>query len=342
LKSPAKSTGGFVDLTEIVVIAGDGGNGCVSFRREKYVPKGGPNGGDGGRGGDVVVRTDQHLSTLIDYRYRKTIRADRGQHGRGKDQHGRNGKDAVVRVPTGTVILDAATGEVLFDLGAEGEAIVARGGRGGRGNAAFATSTNRAPRRFEEGGKGEKRRIILELKVIADIGIVGQPNVGKSTLLRRLTRARPKVAAYPFTTLHPNLGVLVHGDTGIVLADIPGLIEGAHAGKGLGHEFLRHIERTKVILFLLEAKAGPLPEQLKSLQHELSLHGAGLSGRPFLVAVNKVDLLSRKDLDRLRHDESALPVSALTGYGLRRLVQRLVGLVDSTEKEGADGKGKGS
>jgi GTP-binding protein len=342
LKSPAKSTGGFVDLTEIVVIAGDGGNGCVSFRREKYVPRGGPNGGDGGRGGDVVVRTDQHLSTLIDYRYRKTIRADRGQHGRGKDQHGRNGKDVVVRVPPGTVILDAAIGEVLFDLGAEGEAIVARGGRGGRGNAAFATSTNRAPRRFEEGGKGEKRRIILELKVIADIGIVGQPNVGKSTLLRRLTRARPKVAAYPFTTLHPNLGVLVYGDTGIVLADIPGLIEGAHAGKGLGHEFLRHIERTRVILFLLEAAASPLPEQLESLQHELSLHGAGLSGRPFLVAVNKVDLLSRKDLDRLRHDKSALPVSALTGYGLRRLVQRLVGLVDSTEKEGADGKGKGS
>jgi GTP-binding protein len=340
LRNPAKSTGGFVDLTEIVVIAGDGGNGCVSFRREKYVPKGGPNGGDGGRGGDVVVRTDPHLSTLIDYRYRRTVKAGRGEHGRGKDQHGRNGKDAVVRVPAGTVIRDAASGDLLFDLGAEGEVTVARGGRGGRGNAAFATSTNRAPRRFEEGAKGEKRRIVLELKVIADVGIVGQPNVGKSTLLRQLTKARPRVAAYPFTTLRPNLGVLVYGDTGIVLADIPGLIEGAHAGKGLGHEFLRHIERTKVILFLLEVAAGPLAEQLETLRHELSLHGGGLADRPFLVVVNKVDLVSRRDLDLIRHDGFALPVSALTGYGLRRLVQHIIKLVDSTKKEGADGKGK--
>jgi GTP-binding protein len=332
----------FVDLVKILVAAGDGGNGCVSFRREKFVPKGGPNGGDGGDGGDVIVRTDPHLSTLIDYRYRRSVKAGRGQHGRGKDQHGRNGKHVELRVPPGTVIRDAATGDTIADLGGEGEVVVARGGKGGRGNAAFATPTDRAPRRSEEGGRGERRRIILELKIIADVGLVGQPNVGKSTLLGRLTGANPRIGAYPFTTLAPNLGVLTHGDAAVIIADIPGLIKGAHAGKGLGHDFLRHIERTEVIVFMLEAIGGSVQDQLGILRSELVLHDARLADRPFLVVINKVDLLAKSEIDRIKREGFAIPISAVTGYGLRHLVKQIVGMVDSIKKEGADGRGKRS
>ena len=342
MKARAKSSKRFVDYVEIVVIGGDGGSGCVSFRREKFVPRGGPDGGDGGDGGAVVIRTDPHLSTLIDYRYRRVIRAGRGAHGKGKDQHGRNGKGAVIRVPLGTVVRDAATDEILFDLAHEREVIVAHGGRGGRGNAAFATSVRRAPRKHEEGGKGEKRRVILELKVIADVGIVGQPNVGKSTLLSKITRARPRIGAYPFTTLAPNLGVISHGDAAVVLADIPGLIEGAHDGRGLGHDFLRHIERTRVILFMIEALGDSYDIQIETVRNELALHDAGLVEKPCLVVVNKVDLLGAEDLDRLEEDESVIPVSALTGYGLTGLVQAVIQLVETTHEEEDDGKGKGS
>jgi GTP-binding protein len=314
----------------------------VSFRREKYVPKGGPDGGDGGRGGDVIVRGDDHLNTLIDYRYRKVIRATRGQHGKGKDQHGRDGKDAVIRVPRGTVLRDATTGDVLYDLADTPEVVIARGGAGGRGNAAFATSVNRAPRKREEGKSGETRRIVLELKVIADIGIVGQPNVGKSTLLSRLTKARPKIGSYPFTTLRPHLGVLVLGGRQVVLADIPGLIEGAYTGKGLGHDFLRHIERTKAIVFMLDATGVALKDQLETLRSELSLHDTRLAARPHLVAVNKVDLLSRGALKALKQEGFAVAISALTGYGLRRLARDIVDVVERTEREGCDGRGKKS
>jgi GTP-binding protein len=342
LKARTKSPKRFVDFAEIVVVGGAGGNGCMSFRREKFVPKGGPDGGDGGDGGAVIIRADPHLSTLIDYRYRKVIRAARGAHGKGKDQHGRNGKDAVVRVPLGTVIRDAATDEVLFDLARESEVVIAHGGRGGRGNAAFATPTDRAPRRCEEGARGESRRIVLELKVIADVGIVGQPNVGKSTLLSKITKARPKIAAYPFTTLAPNLGVLSYSGTTAVLADIPGLIAGAHAGKGLGHDFLRHIERTRVILFMIESLGGSYADQLETLRSELFLHDIRLSDKPYLVAVNKVDLLPADDLGRLEADESVIPISALTGYGLRRLVRAVIQVVETTRREDVDGRGKRS
>jgi GTP-binding protein len=342
LNERQKSSKRFIDITEITVIAGDGGNGCMSFRREKFVPKGGPDGGDGGRGGDVIVRTDAHLGTLADYRYRKIIKAGRGAHGKGKDMHGKDGKDAIVRVPLGTVIRDAQAGDTLHDMTEPGEVVVARGGRGGRGNAAFATSTDRAPRRKEEGRQGEKCRIILELKVIADVGIVGQPNVGKSTLLSRLTRARPRIGAYPFTTLHPNLGVLTYGDRSVVLADIPGLIEGAHTGKGLGHDFLRHIERTKVLVLMIEAVGPSWEDQLEVLRGELLQHDLKLADKPHIVAINKADLMPVDEVETLEDNNTGTLISALTGHGLRRLVQRIVGLVGETDKGRADGRGKRS
>ena len=330
----------FVDVATISVKAGDGGDGCISFRREKFVPKGGPDGGDGGKGGDVIVKSDPHLSTLIDYKYKRVVRAGRGAHGRGKDQHGRNGKDVTLRVPPGTIIRDTETGGMMFDLGETGEVVVARGGAGGRGNAAFATSTDRAPRRREEGNRGEEKRIILELKVIADVGLVGEPNVGKSTLLRALTKAKPKVAPYPFTTLRPYLGVLTVGDRSAVIADIPGLIDGAHLGKGLGHDFLRHIERTKVIVLVVDVSAGNVKGQLKALRRELSLHNQVLATRPCLVALNKCDLLTSEELASAKRRRTGIVCSALTGHGLTTLVRGIMRLVERIDREDADGKGK--
>jgi GTP-binding protein len=332
----------FVDVARITVTAGNGGDGCISFRREKFVPKGGPNGGDGGRGGDVIVKSDSHLSTLIDYRYKRVVRAGRGGHGRGKDQHGKDGKDVTLRVPPGTIVRDLETGDMLCDLGEAGEVVIARGGVGGRGNAAFATSTDRAPRRREEGGKGDERRIVLELKVIADVGLVGQPNVGKSTLLRALTKARPKVGAYPFTTLRPHLGVLSYGDRNVVLADIPGLVSGAHLGRGLGHDFLRHIERTKAVVLMVDAGGGDVRGQVKALRRELSLHSEALATRPYLVVVNKSDLLTPDELASAKRRRLGSVCSALTGYGLRTLVRRLMKLVESMYREDVYGKGKSS
>lgn len=327
MRRHSKEFSEFIDIAEIQVIAGDGGHGCVSFRREKYVPKGGPDGGTGGRGGDVILRSDPHLSTLLDYRYKKTMRAERGVHGKGKNQHGRNGRPAIVRVPPGTVVLDAADGSLLYDMAEEDEVIIARGGRGGRGNSLFATSTDRAPRRAEDGSPGEQRRIILELKLIADIGLVGKPNVGKSTLIARLTSARPKVGAYPFTTLRPHLGVLdYHGRT-IVLADIPGLIEGAHSGKGLGHEFLRHIERTNALVCMLDASGQDYSGELESLRRELRLYDVDLADKPYVVALNKVDLLPESEVRAIKRKAEFLPVSAVTGYGLDELVGRMMGLL---------------
>lgn len=342
MKAQRRSSIGFLDIVEIEVVAGDGGKGCVSFRREKYVPRGGPDGGDGGRGGDVVVRADAHLGTLLDYRYRRVIKAGRGGHGLGKNQHGGRGVDAVVRVPVGTIVRDAATGEVLADLVEPGQFLVARGGRGGRGNAAFATPTDQAPRRSGPEGKGEDRRVVLEVKLIADVGIVGVPNVGKSSLLKNLTRARPKIADYPFTTLSPNLGVMRTGDRDIVLADIPGLIEGAHLGKGLGHEFLRHIERTKVLLLVVDVTEPKPWETLETLRRELALHSPELGARPQLVAVNKADLIAPDRLSSVRRKSPGMLISAVTGYGLPALVKRLAALVAKTERGREDGKGRGS
>ena len=338
-RRPGKGSG-FIDVARIEFIGGDGGDGCSSFRREKFVPRGGPDGGDGGRGGDVILRVNPHLGTLIDYKYRRVVRAGRGGHGQGKDRHGRAGKDVIVRVPPGTVVKDAASGEVLCDLAGEGEFVVASGGRGGRGNAAFATSVNRAPRRCEKGEPGERRQAELEMKLIADIGIVGKPNAGKSTLLRRLTRARPKVGRYPFTTLTPMLGVLYLGDDAVVLADIPGLIEGAHEGKGLGHEFLRHIERTRALLFLIDGTSASVGDDVDALGRELRLHNEVLGARPRIVAINKSDLLTGDEVDALRSQGYDILISALEGSGIKDLIRGLVRLLEDDEEEVDDGRGQ--
>ncbi len=328
----------FIDRAKIFVRGGDGGNGCVAFRREKFVPKGGPAGGDGGRGGHVILVADGGLRTLVDFRYRVHYRAPRGQHGRGKGMHGRDGEDLLVRVPVGTVVRDAGTGEILADLVAQGQqVVVARGGRGGRGNIHFATPVERAPERAEPGRPGEERWLELELKLLADVGLVGMPNAGKSTLLARVSAARPKVAAYPFTTLVPHLGVVrVDEGRSFVLADIPGLIAGAAAGAGLGHGFLRHIERTRVLVYVLDTAGteGRDPvDDLKALREELRLYNPELVTRVQVVAANKMDLPeSEEGLERLRaafgESYEIFPVSGLTGAGVDRLVWRLAELLD--------------
>lgn len=328
----------FIDRAKIFVRGGDGGNGCVAFRREKYVPKGGPAGGDGGRGGHVILIADAGLRTLVDFRYRVHYRAPRGEHGRGKGMHGRDGEDLTIRVPVGTVVRDAATGEILADLVREGQqVVVARGGRGGRGNMHFATPVERAPERAEPGRPGEERWLELELKLLADVGLVGMPNAGKSTLLARVSAARPKIASYPFTTLVPHLGVVrVDEGRSFVMADIPGLIAGAAAGAGLGHGFLRHIERTQVLLYVLDVAGtegrDPL-EDLQTLKEELRLYNPELLARPQVVAANKMDLPgSEEGLARLQAalegSYEIFPISGLTGAGVDQLVYRLGELVD--------------
>ena len=328
----------FFDEAKIHVKAGDGGDGCVSFRREKYVPLGGPAGGDGGRGGNVYLAANPHLNTLIAFKRRVHFKAQRGGHGKGKGQKGRQGDDILVEVPPGTVARDAETEELIADLTEEGQrTLVAQGGRGGRGNAAFATSTNQAPRIAERGAPGQERWLYLELKLIADVGIVGVPNAGKSTLLSVVSAARPKIAAYPFTTLEPNLGVAALGDyTSFVMADIPGLIEGAHAGAGLGHEFLRHIERTRMIIHLLDgASADPLADY-ESINEELALFDSGLARKPQLVVLNKMDLPQAQALwssvekAMKAQGQGATSISAVTGEGvkdmLRSVAEMLAGL----------------
>lgn len=284
----------FVDYAEIQVIAGTGGSGAEAFRREMGVAHGGPSGGDGGRGGNVVLRADPQLWTLLDHRYQQHYRAERGQHGQGKNRTGKDGEDMLVRVPVGTIVRDAETGEVLGELTEAGqELIAARGGRGGRGNAQFATPTRQAPRYWEPGREGEERRIALELKLIADVGLVGQPNAGKSTFLASVSAATPKVADYPFTTLTPNLGVVsLSGSRTFVIADIPGIIEGAHEGKGLGHRFLRHIERTRTLAYLVPVDADDVQAEYALLRDELRRYSEDLAGKPHCIIVTKTDVLS--------------------------------------------------
>src|SRR5262247_1830135 len=289
----------FVDEVRIRVEAGDGGDGCTSFRREKYEPRGGPSGGDGGAGGDVVLRVDPGLSTLLDLSYPQTLRAGRGEHGRGKDQHGAGGADLTLRVPPGTLVVDDDTGDELADLRqADEQVIVARGGRGGRGNMNFATPTNRAPRRAEPGTPGERRELRLELRVLADAGLLGFPNVGKSTLIHAVSAARPRIADYPFTTLVPHLGVVRVDDTSFVLADVPGLIEGAHAGHGLGTRFLRHLERTVVLVHLLDISGltgrDPLAD-FDTINRELALTSPELVAKPQIVVAGKLDLAETRE-----------------------------------------------
>jgi len=328
----------FVDEVRIRVEAGDGGDGCASFRREKYVPRGGPSGGDGGDGGDVVLRVDPGLSTLLDLSYPQTLRATRGEHGRGKDQYGARGADLVLRVPPGTVVYDDESGGELADLRQPGDsAIVARGGHGGRGNMHFATSTNRAPRRAEPGTDGERRALRLELRVLADAGLLGFPNVGKSTLIRAVSAARPRVADYPFTTLVPHLGVVRATDeVSFVLADVPGLLPGASEGHGLGTRFLRHLSRTAVLVHLLDISGltgrDPL-DDFDAINRELALASPALAAKPQIVVASKLDLAETRDrLGDVRAHFAArgitlLAVSGATGAGTRDLVGRIAAAV---------------
>ena len=283
----------FLDHATIEVTAGDGGAGAVSFRRESYVPLGGPDGGDGGKGGDVLVAVDPQMSTLLDYRYRQHYRAPGGENGQGQNRTGRSGDDLILHVPPGTTVMDADTGEVLRELLEEGDrVVVAVGGRGGKGNAFFATATNQAPRHAQPGEEGVSRRIDFELKLIADVGLVGEPNAGKSTLLAAVSRATPKVADYPFTTLSPNLGVAsLSGGRSFVIADIPGIIEGAHEGRGLGHEFLRHIERTRALALLVPADALDPQAEYELLRSELRNYSEELAAKPHCLVFSKADLL---------------------------------------------------
>ncbi|UCG38718.1 MAG: GTPase ObgE [bacterium] len=325
----------FIDRVKVYVESGAGGDGCVSFRREKYVPRGGPDGGDGGRGGDIIIRTDPHLSTLIDYRYKREYRAAQGHRGGGSRKTGRDAEPIVLRVPPGTQVFDSATGELLVDL-TEGEFTVVWGGRGGRGNAAFATPTRRAPRKSEPGQSGKAMELVLELKLIADVGIVGMPNAGKSTLISRISAARPKVADYPFTTLVPNLGVVRMDDyQGFVVADVPGLVEGAHLGVGLGHHFLRHVERTSVILHLvgLAPGDGDPVQSYRTVRREMERYARDLSVKDSVVALNKADLLDEEELGRVEktfvRETGVQPflISAADGRGLRPLVGALAAMV---------------
>jgi GTP-binding protein len=318
----------FIDRVKIEVVAGRGGNGCVSFRREKYVPRGGPDGGDGGDGGNVILEANKHLRTLLDFRFKSSFTAEKGEHGKGKNMAGKGGEDVVLHVPMGTLVRDAETKELLGDLVSSGETlVVAAGGRGGKGNARFASPADRAPRKRELGRDGERRILELELKLIADIGIVGAPNVGKSTLLSKISRARPKIDSYPFTTLAPNLGLVRVGQLhDFVAADIPGLIEGSHLGKGLGHEFLRHIERTKALLFLLDASETEPGSDYQLLLKEIELYGKDLVAKPRVLCFNKVDLLAEEKLMKLPQaidGREILRISALKGEGLGELVNRL-------------------
>jgi GTPase len=321
----------FIDEAKIYVKSGAGGRGCVSFRREKYVPHGGPNGGDGGNGGDVIIVTNENMSSLLDHRYKQHYKAKRGEHGKGKDMHGRNADTLYIPVPVGTIVRDFETGEVLGDLTQKDETLlVAKGGRGGKGNARFTTSTNQAPKIAEPGGEGEEKTLLLELKLLADVGIIGFPNAGKSTLISRISAARPKIADYPFTTLVPNLGVVSYGDgKTFVIADIPGIIEGAHEGAGLGIQFLRHVERTKLLIHLLDLSpaTGRDPiDDYETLNRELAAYSPELSKKPQIVTPNKIDITeAREKLKDVKKyfDKKGItiyPVSSATGEGLKELV----------------------
>lgn len=334
----------FVDYVKIYVKAGDGGRGCVSFRREKYVPRGGPNGGDGGRGGHIIFKVTKELNTLLDLRYQREYKAERGEHGKGSNKHGSNGEDMIIHVPVGTLIKDETTGEILADLDVEdSEFIAAYGGRGGLGNAHFATSTRQTPRFAQPGEKGEEKWLVLELKLLADVGLIGLPNAGKSTLISVISSAKPKIADYPFTTLVPNLGVVKPEDyRSFVVADIPGLIEGAHKGAGLGFQFLRHVERTSILLHLVDISdiltTDPV-DDFEKINRELVLYSPELLKKPMAVAGTKLDICHKKKrLNKFRDycRSRALdffPVSAVTGSGIKKLVAYLSRKVEESLKK---------
>jgi GTP-binding protein len=323
----------FIDEAIIRVKAGDGGNGILAFRREKFVPHGGPSGGDGGNGGDVIMESSERHNTLVHFRFNPEYKAERGRHGEGSNRKGREGVDVLLKVPVGTIVYDAETNEKIYDFSAPDQrVIIAKGGRGGRGNARFATSTHQTPQEHEDGRPGEERSFRLELKLLADAGLVGYPNVGKSTLISRISAARPKVADYPFTTLEPNLGVVVVGEAreeqSFVVADIPGLIEGAHSGAGLGMQFLRHIERTRVLVHLVDVSdASGRPDPVKDVEvinGELASFGAGLEHKPMIMVASKIDAANKDKLSKLKRycKKQALDlyaISAVTGKGIEDL-----------------------
>lgn len=323
----------FIDEAKIRVKAGDGGNGCMAFRREKFVPRGGPSGGDGGKGGDVIMESSERHNTLVHFRFNPEYKAERGRHGEGSNKTGREGGEVVLKVPVGTILYDDETGERVFDFSqADQRIVIARGGRGGRGNARFATSVHQAPREHEPGHEGEERVYRLELKLLADVGLVGFPNVGKSTLISRISAARPKIADYPFTTLEPNLGVVVVGDAknevSFVVADIPGLIEGAHTGAGLGTQFLRHIERTRLLAHLVDVSDASgrkdVVEDVEVILGELSSFGAHLEDKPMIMVASKIDVANKDKLAALKKyckkkKLKLYEISAVTGKGIEEL-----------------------
>jgi len=336
----------FIDEAKIRVKAGDGGNGCMAFRREKYIPRGGPSGGDGGHGGDISMESSERHNTLVHFRFNPEYKAERGRHGEGSKKTGRDGEGIVLKVPVGTIVYDEDTGEKVHDFSRPDERVViARGGRGGRGNAQFATSTHQAPREHEEGRPGEERNFRLELKLLADVGLVGYPNVGKSTLISVISAARPKVADYPFTTLEPNLGVVLAGDKGkeesFVVADIPGLIEGAHTGSGLGTQFLRHIERTRLLVHMVDVSDSSgrtdVVKDVEVIRGELASFGAGLEDKPTLMVASKIDVANPEKLKKLkqwatRRKLKLYPISAVTGEGIEKLKYAMAEEVDKARK----------
>ncbi len=323
----------FIDEAKIRVQAGDGGNGCMAFRREKFVPRGGPSGGDGGKGGDVIMESSERHNTLVHFRFNPEYKAQRGRHGEGSNKTGRDGIDVTLKVPVGTIVYDEESGEKVFDFSAPDQRmVIARGGRGGRGNARFATSVHQAPREHEVGRPGEEHTYRLELKLLADVGLVGYPNVGKSTLIARISAARPKIADYPFTTLQPNLGVVAVGDArnevSFVVADIPGLIEGAHEGAGLGTQFLRHIERTRLLVHLVDVSDGSgRPDVVKDVEvicGELASFGAHLEEKPMLMVASKIDVANKDKVAKLKkyckkEKMKLYEISAVTGKGIEAL-----------------------
>jgi GTPase len=336
----------FIDEAKIRVKAGDGGNGCMAFRREKYIPRGGPSGGDGGHGGDIWMESSERHNTLVHFRFNPEYKAERGRHGEGSKKTGRDGEGIVLKVPVGTIVYDEDTGEKVHDFSRPDERVViARGGRGGRGNAQFATSTHQAPREHEEGRPGEERNFRLELKLLADVGLVGYPNVGKSTLISVISAARPKVADYPFTTLEPNLGVVLAGDKGkeesFVVADIPGLIEGAHTGSGLGTQFLRHIERTRLLVHMVDVSdssgRADVVKDVEVIRGELASFGAGLEDKPTLMVASKIDVANPEKLKKLkqwatRRKLKLYPISAVTGEGIEKLKYAMAEGVEKVRK----------
>jgi len=344
----------FIDEAKIRVKAGDGGNGCMAFRREKFVPRGGPSGGDGGRGGDIWMESSERHNTLVHFRFNPEYKAERGRHGEGAKKTGHDGDGIVLKVPVGTIVYDEDTGEKVYDFSrADERVVIARGGRGGRGNAQFATSTHQAPREHEEGRPGEERNFRLELKLLADVGLVGYPNVGKSTLISRISAARPKIADYPFTTLEPNLGVVLAGDRGketsFVVADIPGLIEGAHTGSGLGTQFLRHIERTRLLVHMVDVSdssgRADVVNDVEVIVGELASFGAGLEKKPTLMVASKIDVANPEKLKKLkqwatRRKLKLYPISAVTGEGIEKLKYAMAEGVENVRKALAETQGE--